>query len=89
MDATKKVINEVKSTESKLCATAKEYRHNACEANDKDNERKKMERENAWMQPKKCVSKKCMCETHGRKEHENENNNNHEILSDEEEKEEE
>ena len=60
----KNVINEVKSDESKSCTTAKECRYSVCEVNNKDNERKETERENVWTQPKKCMSKKHMHETH-------------------------
>ena len=63
--------------------------HNGCEVNNKNNNRKEIERENVWLQPKRCVSKKHVCETRGRKEHNNKNNNRHEEFSDEEEKEEE
>ena len=37
----------------------------------------------------KCMPKKRVCETHGRKAHDDENNNDHEALSDKERKEEE
>ena len=63
--------------------------HNLSEIKKEDVERNEMEIENAWQKPMKCMSKKCVYETCGRKAHENKNNNKYEKFSDEEEKEEE
>ena len=38
------VISDVKSFESKLCATSKEHMHKECGENKKDNDRKEMEK---------------------------------------------
>ena len=42
------VISDVKSFESKSCATAKEHMHKGYEENKKDNDRKEKEKENEW-----------------------------------------
>ena len=81
------MISDEKSFESSACATSKEHMHEGHEENKKNDDRKEMEKEKEWLQPKKGVSMKHVCETCRRKETKNENNNKYEAFSDDEGKE--
>ena len=82
------VIGDVKTFESKLSAKAKEHMCEGHEEKKNDDDRNETEKENEWLQPKKGVSMKRVCEMQGMKENKNKNNNNHKELSFDEEKDE-
>ena len=69
-------------------ATAKEHVPNVMKHKSANGERLEKEqevdeeKENEWLQPKNCMSKKHVCETCGKKEDKDNNNNKHVALSD-------
>ena len=80
-------IGDVKMFESNLNAKAKDH---MCEGHEEKNndERNEMEKEKEWLQPKKGVAMKRICEVQGMKENRNRNNSKHEVFSCDEEKDE-
>ena len=69
------MIGDVKIFESKLSAKAKEHTHEGYEEKKNDNDRNETEKGNEWLQPKKGMTMKHVCEMQGIKENRNMNNN--------------
>ena len=81
-------IGDVEMLESNSNAKAKDYMCEGHEEKKINDQRNETEKEKEWLQPKKGMTMKHVCEMQGMKENRNRNNNKHKKLSCDEEKDE-